>query len=279
MADQVMTTATEMDALIPEVWSSAFFPTLLAALPMNESVARSYEGDIKKLGDKVNISNVPEFDAAEAILEGQKVDADSVTVGSQTLTVDQEVVKDFIITDRAMVQSIDAMNELRNAAFYSILKKMQSIILTATVPSASAPDHQIAYDSGSTLALADLLEGKELLDTQNVPEMGRCVLMDTPQANDLLNVANFTSKDYVAASPMSSGALPAQILGMQPKVSTEASAVTYLFHPDYLNLAVQKELDVRMYDLGGEGKRALRVNSTILFGVKQTSDVRVVEIS
>lgn len=72
--------------------------------------------------------------------------------------------------------------------------------------------------------------------------------------------------------------MPAQILGFNPKLTTEASAVTYLFHPDYLNLAVQENLQVKEFDQGVEGKRSVRLNSTILFGLKQTSDIRVVTI-
>ena len=44
-------------------------------------------------------------------------------------------------------------------------------------------------------------------------------------------------------------------------------------------MAVQKELGVMVYDLGVEGKRGIRVNSTILFGLKQLDNKRVVSIS
>lgn len=281
MSDQVMTASTEMAAVIPELWSPSFFPTLLAALPMNESVARSYEGEIRNLGDIVNIPSWPEFDEAEAIVEGQRVDAEAATATSQALTINKEVVKDFIVTNKAMAQSIESMNRLRDLAFYAIMKKMQNLIFDSTVPSASTPDHTIAYDSSATLALADLTEGKGLLDAANVPDDGRRVLvMDTPQANNLFSIAGFTSKDYIAGgNPMLSGALPAMILGFQPKTTSEASAVTYMFHSDYLNMAVQKDLQVEAFNLGVQGTRALRVNSTILFGLKQTGNTRVVSIS
>jgi len=281
MADQVMRGSVELDALKPELWSAAFFPTLLETLPFNGVVARDYEGDIRALGDTVNITEFPQFDEAEEIQEDQKVDADSITASNQQLVINKQVVKDYIVTDRAKVQTIEHANALRDLAFHSIFKKMQSILIAATVPSAAAPDHQIPYDAGSTLALADMLEAKELLDTQNVPDDGsRQMILDSPQWNDIFNITGFTSRDFIpTGSPLSTGALPAQVLGFNPKFTTEASAVAYFFHPMYMNMAVQKMLDVKEFDQGVEGKRSVRINSTILFGVKQTSDIRVVTIS
>lgn len=189
MADQVMRASTELDALVPELWSAAFFPTLLETLPFNASVARTYEGEIRALGDTVNITEFPQFDEAEEIQEDQKVDAQAIVAQNQQLVINKQVVKDYIVTDRAKVQSIEHSNALRDLCFHAIFKKMQSLIIAATVPSASSPDHAIPYDSGTTLGLADLLEGKELLDTQNVPDDGnRQAIMDAPQWNDIFNI-------------------------------------------------------------------------------------------
>jgi len=282
MADQIMRKSVEMDALTPELWSANFYETLLESLPFNDVVDRRYEGEITKLGDQVNISQIPQFSEAEEIAEDQKVDAEAVVVASIPLIINKQVAKDHIITDRALIQSIEASNELRDLTTHSILKKMQSIIIAETVPSAAAPDHQIAYDSGTTLALADILEGKELLDQQDVPDDGkRCQIMDAPQWNDIFNITGFTSRDFVpAGSPLESGSFGSnRILGFNPKLTTLAANVTFQFHPSYLTMAVQREPEVKTFDLGVDGKRAERVNMTALFGVKILDNKRVVTIS
>lgn len=282
MGDQIMTGGTELDALRPEVWSASFYSTLLEALPFNSVIARDYEGDIKALGDIVNVSQFPQFDEAEEILEDQKNDADAVTATNLQLTVNKQVVKDYIITDRAKVQTIESSNALRDLSTHSIMKKMQSIIIDLIVPSAAAPDHAIAYDSGSTLALADILEGKELLDEQDVPDDGtRCQINGSAQWNDLFNITGFTSRDFVdGINPLQSGSFgSSKLLGFNPKLTTEAAAVTYLFHPSFMQMAVQRGLDVRVFDQGVDGRRSMRVNSTVLFGVAQFSNIRVATIS
>jgi hypothetical protein len=280
MADQVMTKGVELDALVPEVWSAAFYPTLLEALPFNDVIAKSYEGDIRGLGDRVNISAFPQFSAAEAILEGQKVDADAVTATNTQLVINQQLVKDFVVTDLAQIQSIDASTALRDLAFHAIFKKMQAIIIAAVVPSASAPDHTMGYTSGTTLAAADILAAKEALDTQDVPDDGtRAMVLDAPQWNDIFLITGLTSRDYVDGSPNMSGSLPGRVYGFNPRLTTEANNVSYFFHPVFMQMAVQQGLSVKVYDQGVNGVRSARVNTTLLFGVVQVSNLRVVTVS
>lgn len=279
--DQVMTKATEFDALTPEVWSAAWYPTLLEALPFNDSVASDYEGDLRALGDKVNVTSFPQFAQAEVILENQKVDADGVTATALSLTVDSMIVKDFIITNLAQIQSLDASNALRDLAFFSIMKKMQSIIVGKIVPSASAPDHTISYTAATTLALADLIAGKKLLNAQNVVEDGSWTMVTgSNQWNDLFNITGFTSRDFMggADSPLASGQIMGRVLGFVPKWTTEVSTTTYLFHPMFMQMVVQKSLGVEVFNQGVDGRRSTRVNCTLLMGAAQLSNLRVVQI-
>lgn len=281
MADAIHRKSTELDAITPELWSANFYPTLLESLPFNDVVSRDYDGEIKALGDTLNISEFPQFDEAQLIAEDERVDADAVTVANLQLLINRQIVKDFIITERALKQSLDAENQLRDLATHSVMKKMQRIIIDATIPSSATPDHQISYDSGTTLALADILEAKELLDTALVPDDGtRCMILDSPQWNDLFNITGFTSRDFIpAGSPLTSAAFTTPLLGFRPKHTTEASNVAYFFHPSYMTVAVQQNPDVKVFDLGNEGKRAKRVNMTVLMGESQLGNTRVVEIS
>jgi len=240
MADEILTAGTELDALRPEVWSALFYPTLLEAMPFNDTVARDYQGEIQQLGDTVRITSFPQFGEAEEVQEGQKVDAEAITAASTSLVVNKMLAKDFIVTDLAQIQTIDASNALRDLAFHSILKKMQSIIISLIVPSASAPDHQIAYDTGTTLVLADILEAKELLDNADVPDDGsRNMTLGAAQWNDIFNITGLTSRDFVDGRALQDGSLPARVLGFMPKMTTEAGNVSYFYHPMFMQLAVQ----------------------------------------
>jgi hypothetical protein len=281
MSDEVMKASSEVDALVPELWSAAFLPTLLSSFAFVDSVARNWEGEISALGDTVNISSFPQFDLAQEIAEDERADADSITVSKTQLVINKQIVKDYILTKKALAQSIEAQNQLRDLALHSIMRKMEKVVVAEIVPNASAPDHSIAYTSATTLALADILAAKELLDTQNVPDVGRVMVVGSAQWNDLFNITSFISRDFIpAGSPITSGAITTPIAGFTAKMTNEAASnVSYFYHPLFLALAVQQAPEVRVYDLGVEGKRATRVNMDALFGVKQLDGLRVVTVS
>lgn len=279
MADQIMTAGSELSVIVPEVWSSKFYDVLLADLPFEAIISKDYEGEISTLGDQVRISTFSEFADAQEIVEGQRNDAEATTPTQQSLIINSEIVKDFIVTNRAQMQSLPHMDKLRDLAIYSIQKKIQAKIIALSVPSASAPDHQISYDSGSTLGLADLLEAKELLDSQDVPMENRHVVMGAAQLNDIFQITGFMSSDFAASGGLNSGMVSSPLLGFMPHFTTEVGAVTHLFHSSYFTMASQQGISVEVHDLGSQGVRGMRVNVGWLGGFQQLDSKRIVEIA
>ena len=279
MSDQLQNTTTNA-VIIPEIWSQKFYDVLVDRLPFISSVNSDYEGEISNLGDIVNISSIPEFGEANLLPEGAKGDSEAVTLTGQQLVINSRAYKDVVETKKARLQSLTYMDGLRDKMIFSLMKKMQADIITAIVPSASAPDHQIAYDSGSTLALADILEAKELLDTANVMEEDRIAVMGAAQWNDLFNITGFMSRDFIpAGSPLTSGSIATPIAGFMPKMTNVVSSTSYWFHPSFLTLAIQDQLNIEIFNLGVNGVRGTRINTDILYGIKQLDDERVVSLS
>ena len=280
MANQIMDTAGNLTVIVPQVWSSNWYDALLADLPFNSVVSRDWEGEIRNLGDTVKISQFPEFSDATELAESAANDADAITVTQQSLVINKRIVKDFIVTDKALLQSLPAMDKLQDMAIYAILKKVQAIIISETLPSASNPDHVIAYDSGTTLGLADILEVKDLLDAQDVPMADRHAVLGSAQANDIFNISGFTSSDFVSgANLLTTGVVGNPLLGFQPHMTTEVGSTCYFFHRSYYTMAAQKDISVKVFDLGVQGIRAARVNIDILAGFKQLDNKRVVSLS
>lgn len=279
MADALHRVSSELSVLTPELWSSNYYDALLANLPMADTLSRDYEGEIRSLGDTVNVSQFPEFGDAVELAEDQRNDAASITVSQIQLVINKRVAQDFIITNTAMLQSLPAVNKLQELAIYSIMKKIQALIIALIVPSATAPDHSIAFDSATTLQLADLLEGKELLDNQDVPMANRHLCFGAAQMNDLFNVAGFMSSDFgVSNAPLINGQLPSQIVGFMPHFSSLFANTVYLYHSSFMQIAAQQSMNVTQYDLGVDGKRAQRINCDTLLGMKQFDNLRVVTI-
>lgn len=281
MADEIMTSDSELSAIVPEIWSRRYYDVLLADLPFASLISSDYQGDISDLGDTVNVSTFPEFDEGEELAEDAAADARSVTVSGQQLVINKRVVKDFIVTKKALLQSLPAMDKLKELAIFSILKKIQSNIIAAIVPSSSGPDHTIAYDSGTTLGLADILEIKELADDQNWAMADRHMVLGSGQLNDLFNITGFTSSDFVmSGGVLQSGQVPQMLVGFMPHFSSVLSSanVAYFFHRSFMAIASQQGMDVREYDLGVKGVRGTRVNLDTLYGQKQLDNKRVITL-
>lgn len=280
MADQIMTTGAELGAIVPEIWSARTYEVLKTRLIFNGSIDESYTGEISDLGDTVNIHTVPEFNEGNELAEGARNDAEAVVVTDQQLIINKRVVKDFILTKKAMVQSIDKMDILRDHAAFAIMKNMENTIISTIVPSVAAPDHDIPFDSGTTLAFADILEAKELLDDADVPEISRRANLGTAQYNDLFNITGFTSKDFIpAGSPLTSGAITLPIAGFEVNWSSNLGNVAFFYHPLFMTLAIQEQMQTEVFNLGVDGKRATRVNTDLLYGLKQLDGKRIVKVS
>ena len=277
--DEFMTT-TELAAIIPEVWSTAWYDVLLKAIVFQDCVSRDYEGEVRSLGDTVNVTQFPEFDDAYDFAENEAVPADSVTPSTIQLIINKRTAKDFVISDTASVQSLEHLAKLRDMAFYAIIKRMQQVIIDTIVPSTSAPDHTGAYTSGTTLALADYLAAKEALDTADVPEGNRFSVHGAAQWNDFWNITGFTSRDYIpSTNMMQMGSLPGLLLGFNPRMTNAAGSTSYFFHRSFMQMAVQKAPTPKAYDKGVTGHRALRVNLDVLWGLKQFDSKRVYTLS
>lgn len=280
MADEIMKSDSNLSAIVPQVWSARYYEVLLAQLPFAALISKDWEGEIQDLGDRVNISSFPEFDEGEELAEDARADASAITVSGQQLVINKRVVKDFIVTRKAMIQSLPHMDKLRELAAYAIMKKVERVIIEAMIPSAAAPDHAIAYDSSTTLALADLLEAKELLDAANVPGANRHMVLGSAQTNDIFNITGFTSSDFLlSGSPLQTGEVPAGLVGFLPHMTTLVGNVAYLFHTSVMTIAAQEGMSVKEYDLGVDGKRATRVNLDTLFGIKLLDNKRVVTLT
>lgn len=277
MADQIMTTGGTNAAIVPEVWSDKFTDVLRANRPLLSKVATTYEGDVQR-GDTVRIPSLA--DSTAVILpEGSANDAVAQTASTTSLVVDELVAVDHIVTTQAELQSISFMDHMRDGMVNAIAQKMETQLFAAISPSASAPDHVIAYDSGTTLTRADILEAKDLLDTQNVPVTDRVMITGVAQANDLLTIDQLINADYGnGGTGTVNGFLSRPILGFETAATTNAGTTTYLFHTSFLQMAVQKSIDIKVDDLSVLGQRGFRVSASLLFGYVQLHDNRVVTI-
>jgi hypothetical protein len=280
MTGPIMTKAANLSLIVPKIWSRRYYDVLLADLAFNSIISRDWEGEIQNLGDRVKISTFPEFSEATELAEDAANDADAVTVTQQELIINKRIVKDFKLTNTAMLQSLPSMDMLREHAVFAIMKRMQRIIIDDIAPSVT-PDHSISYTgAGGSLDFSDILAAKRLLDAANVPMANRHAVLGSDATNDIFNITGFTSSDFVTGNSLiTTGQLSNALLGFVPHFTTEVGSTSYFFHRSFYTMAAQQGLQIREYDLGVDGVRGARVNVDTLAGFKQLDGLRVVSIS
>lgn len=277
MADQVLTASGSNSAIVPEVWSAKFEEVFNDKIVFPSIVRRDYEGEITGRGDTVNIPSIADVTATD-LGDGARNDAVSLTISTTALVVDSIAAVDFKVSTLADLQSVPFMEEARMKAESAIMRKIQDDIIAAVAPSTSAPDHVIPYDSGSTLADADILEALDLEATANWSHSsGRYLVTGEQQYNDFLGVAKFYDKTLGGNVDVASANV-GQIYGHTPMASSACGTTTYMFQDTFMQMAIQRGLNVTLTDLAVLGERGYRVNVDVIYGIKQMHNDRVITI-
>lgn len=271
---------TNLSAIVLEIWSARFYEVLHATLPFLDSISTDWTGDIRALGDTLNISQISDFSAASELAEGNTGVEDTVTTTNIQLLINKRTYKDFQVTNEALLQSLPFVDSLREKAVYAINKRIQAVIIAAFIPSAAAPDHQLSYTTPGVLALVDILNAKKALDEQNVAMENRYMTLGSSALNDLFNINYLMSRDYIpSGSPLTSGNFDNPICGFTVRFTTEAGATSYFHHKDFMTMAMQQELTTTEHDLRVLKQRGKLVTSDILWGLKLLDNKRCVTIA
>lgn len=110
--------------------------------------------------------------------------------------------------------------------------------------SASGPDHIIAFANTSSLAGADILAAKVLMDNQKIPQDGRYLAVDPQGYAELLAVSDFVRVDAINANQVTEGIRPGvvgRIYGYEVFMSQAVTADQHIaFHKSALAYGVQQ---------------------------------------
>jgi hypothetical protein len=94
-------------------------------------------------------------------------------------------------------------------------------------------------------------------------------LLDPQYYGDLLNAQTLTSGDYVSDQPVVGGIIGTRRFGFQIFEDNSRSAdFALLFHPDFLHMVTQQEVQIKISDLHAQKKFGVVMSVDIVFGAK-----------
>jgi hypothetical protein len=267
-----VTTLTEVQYQIQKYWSPLFTKQLRESLLLGSLVDKKYDGEIKRQGDTVRVSQV---NAPNGELKTVGVDADSfspqaVSTSYVDIIADKRAIAAYEFQDLVELQSqISRDNpEIMESLKYAMAKQINDYLYSLVNPSTSAPDHLI---NGVTDFNASQLSACRVLASQAkwAPNPAWYALLDPQYYGDLLNAQTLTSGDYVSDQPVVGGIIGTRRFGFQIFEDNSRSAdFALLFHPDFLHMVTQQEVQIKISDLHAQKKFGVVMSVDIVFGAK-----------
>lgn len=192
------TTPSYSGTFIPTIWSAKMNAKFYAASTFADICNRDWEGDIKEIGDKVVINNVPDVVIKDYVV-GNNLDYQTPRPSTLEMQVDRGKYYAFNVADVLEMQSkpnlmdtfsTDASEQMRvNIDSTCLYRTLLSSDIAAANRGATAGARSGSYVLGTDTApvvlstTADttldlILAMASVLDEQNVPESGRWLLID-----------------------------------------------------------------------------------------------------
>ncbi len=266
------TKLADLNEQIQKFWSPQFMAQLRAKQLIAGLVNKDYEGEIKKRGDTVYVSQlkVPVGEERQVgvnadVFETEKLVTERIPIVAQyRATVSHE------FEDLTEIQTIvDRENpELLTNMMYAVMNKIQNRIYSTVAPSSSAPDHELAgtttMDAATLISIRTLAAEAHWL--KNKPWYG---LLSPQYWAHLLAAQTLTSSDYVSgAQAVESGDIANKRFGFNLfEDDSRTGKYGLFFHPDFLHLVMQTEPRFKVSDLHGNKQFAYVMSVDIVYGV------------
>jgi hypothetical protein len=271
---------TELQNLIPTMWSTQMYDELRQSLLLGSFFMRDYEGEIRSAGDTVKVNQI---NAATG--ENLEFGVDNtLDINSEALTITQKEVKadrlataSYLVEELAQLQSLEFQAEARQSLVFAVMKQVEDHIESLMVPAAA---NDIAPVSASDLAVGDVAEMRRLLSKAKVPVQGRALFLDVDYHSDIIQKSQFASSDFVpAGSPTATGEFSSPIYGFSVREHNGLAADTgYGAHPSAIAHVMQREMSVKLSDMHPAGKRGWLLTAEVFFGAKLFDNTRIVRI-
>ena len=222
VAGAAATTPSYSGTFIPTLWSARLNAKFYAASTFADICNRDWEGDVKNVGDKVIINNIPDIVINDYVVGGN-LSYQTPTPNTLELVVDRAKYFGFNVADVLEYQSKpELMDMFSNDASEQMRTVMDSTCIYRTWNQGAAANRGAtagvrsgAYNLGTDTAaialtssnvLQKILEMAAVLDEQNIPESGRWLLID-PFTRTLLMQSSLAQAQYTgdATSPVRNG--------------------------------------------------------------------------
>lgn len=274
-----VTSLAEVTNQVQTFWAPIFTKELRETSLLPSLVSKDYQGEITKKGDTVRVSqiNAPTGQLLTVGTNADSFDSEAISTSYVDIKADKRAVASFEVQDLVDIQSQlgNENSEMRNSLLHAVKTQINNHLYSLVSPSASAPDHilnGITDMSAAQVSALRTLAAQARWDRQK----GWWILADPVYYSDMLDDANFSSSLFGGTdAPMVGGQIIQKRFGFNILEDNTAGLLTLgttgadcalVFHPDFMHLALQKEVQFKISDLHAQKKFGYVISVDVIFG-------------
>jgi hypothetical protein len=273
------TTLAEVQDQIQTKWSPVFMQELRESFILQQLVSKQYEGEMKKKGDTVKVSQVNSL-TSELRDVGSNADtfeANQLSTSSVDIKADKRAVSAVEFDDLVEIQSIiDPTKgmDVRKAMMHDVGRQINDYLYSLMIPSTSTPDHTI--NSQATLTNALMASMRTACAEAFWPKTEKWYsLLGPAYYGNFLADNNMINADFGFTDQARVGGQVAQKrygFDILEDDSAPLSSSLISFLPEAILFAAQTEARFKISDSHSNSQFAFKMSVDLVFGAKVSID-------
>jgi hypothetical protein len=276
-----MTAKSDVQYQVQTFWGNTFMDELMETVLLPALVNKDYEGEIKKAGDTVRVSQINRATATrKTIGSGHEYFAtQKLSTSYVDLKCDQVLTASYEFDDLVDLQSQigDKDSKIRQGLLEAYAIELNNYLYSLVSPSTSSPDHSV--NGVGTMNAAALVANRVLAGKAKWRRDGWYALLDPSYIGDIFSASTLTSNDYVDDKLVVGGQSAMKrfgfncfednsegILSLSPAAAGEECGL--FFHPDFMLMAHQLEPQFKVSDLHSNKQHGYVISVRGILGAK-----------
>ncbi len=263
---------------VQQFWSPLFVAELIESNPIVALLNRDYDGEIRKGGDTVRVSQIKR-PAGETKVIGAAGDSSFTPEKLQTAFVDVKADRRFVASfefeDLVDLQSQigDKDSEIRMALVESVNIQVNNYIYSLVAPAPSNIFTGVANLAASNLSTFRRLAGKE----KWMKSKGWYGLLAPDYYGDIMDSTTLANSDYVDDRPTVGGEVVTRRYGFNiiednseglASLAPVTEKAGIFFHPDFMYMVMQMAPRFKVSDLHSNNKFGYVISLDMIGGAK-----------
>ena len=261
-----LTNLSDVNNQVQKFWSPIFTQELRKRLLIGSLVNRDYEGEIKQGGDTVYVSQVIAPAGESKATSDNTFTPEKLQTARIGVTANRRAIASFEFADIVALQSqlTAEKSEIRDALLFSVQNIIDTYVKTLIVPHADNVIPSIAAMNTAALRSVRVQAGK-MHWLKNKQWFG---LLDSEYYGDVLADPVLSSAEHnagdatIVAGEVTKKRMSFNLLeddGMAEKTGT-------FFHPDFMHLVIQREVQIKVSDLHANNKLGYLISADVIYG-------------